>query len=62
MVSPGIEPQYPHGAGVGAPVALERLDGRGLSGAVRAEEGDDFACVGVEAHTVDGDEASVTND
>ena len=62
MVGPGIEPEDPHRAGVGAPVALERLDRRGLAGAVRAEEGDDFARVGVEAHTVDGDEAPVTND
>ena len=40
---PGSKPSTSHLAAVPLPVALEDLDGRGLAGAVRAEQPEDLA-------------------
>ena len=43
-----VQAQHPDGPAVGAPVALEDLDGRRLAGAVRAEQGEQLAPPDVE--------------
>ena len=43
VVGHGIEPEHAHLAGGGAPVALERLDGRRLAGAVGPEHDEHLA-------------------
>ena len=53
MVGLGIEPEHPHPAGGRAPVALERLDGRRLAGAVRAQHDEHLARRGGQVEAVD---------
>ena len=43
-----VEAQHAHGAGIGPPVALEDLDGRGLAGAVGPEQGEQLAAADLE--------------
>ena len=45
----------------GLPEALEGLDGRRLACPVRTEEGDNLACIGVEADGLHGDQGAVTH-
>ena len=49
-----VEPEHPHRAGVGAPVALADLDRGGLARAVRPEDRGDLAAARGEAQPVDG--------
>ena len=42
-VAPRVDAEHAHLAGVGAPVALEDLDGGGLARAVRPEQAEDLA-------------------
>ena len=53
-VPPGIEPEDADRARVGRPETGDRLDGRGLAGAVRAEDAEDLALLDGERHAVDG--------
>ena len=62
MVGDWIEAEHPHRAGIGAPIALEHLDGGRLARPVRPEEGRDGAGLGGEAHAVDGHEVAVAHD
>ncbi len=62
VVGDRIEAEHPHRAAVGAPVALEHLDGGGLARAVGPEQGRDGAGLGREAHAVDGHEVAVAHD
>ena len=62
VVGDRIEAEDPHRAAVGAPVALEHLDGGGLARAVGPEEGRDRAGLGGEGHAVDGHEVAVAHD
>ena len=50
----GTEPEHPHAAGGGAPVALERLDGGRLAGPVGPEHDQHLARRGREVEVVDG--------
>ena len=61
MVRPGRgrAPAPPGGEG---PVALQGLDGAGLAGAVRAEQGEHLAAVGDEGEPVDGHGGAVADD
>ena len=49
----GTEPEHAHQAGGRAPVALERLDGRGLAGPVGPEDDEHLACRRAEVEVVD---------
>ena len=49
----GSRPEHPHGAAGRPPVALERLDGRGLARPVRAEDDEDLAALGPQVQLVD---------
>jgi hypothetical protein len=62
VVGHRIETEDPHRAAVGAPVALEHLDGGGLARTVGPEERRDGAGLGGEAHAVDGHEVAVAHD
>ena len=53
VVRDRIEAEHPHLAGVGAAVALERFDRRGLAGTVRAEDDEDLAGIGRQVEIVD---------
>ena len=53
-VPPGIEPEHADRAGVGRPQTGDRLDGRGLAGAVRSEDAEDLALLDGERDAVDG--------
>ena len=53
MVVLGTEPEHPHPAGGGAPVALERLDGRRLAGPVGPEHDEHLARLRREVEVVD---------
>ena len=54
MVGLRVEPEHAHPAGHRAAVALERLHGGGLAGAVRAEHNQDLAGLGAQVDPVDG--------
>ena len=53
-VAPWVEPQHRDRARVGRSQAGDGLDGGGLAGAVRAEDGEDLALLDVEGDAVDG--------
>src|SRR6185295_2468071 len=55
-----ILPEDPDRAGVGAPIAFDDLDGRGLAGSVRAEHRDDLARRDVHRHVLDDGPPSVS--
>ena len=57
----GVEPEHPHRSAVGPAVALARLDGGGLAGAVRAEQGGDRARLGGERQAVDRHQIAVAD-
>ena len=52
VVADRVEAEHPGGAGVGGPVPLQRLDGRGLPGAVGAEQPEDLAALDGERQPV----------
>ncbi len=62
VVGVRVEPRDAHGAGRGPPEALEGLHGRGLAGAVGAEQRHDLAVLDRERDPVDGGELAVTDD
>ena len=53
MVGHRVEPEHPHHAAGGPPVALERLDGRGLARPVGAEDDEDLAGLRPQVQLVD---------
>ena len=53
-VATGIEPEDLDGPAVGGPEARDGLDGRGLAGAVGAEDAEDLALLDGERDAVDG--------
>ena len=53
MVGDGVEPEHAHLAGGRAAVALERLDGRRLAGAVGPEHDEHLARLGGQVDAVD---------
>ena len=53
LAATGIEAEHPHLAGVGAAMALEDLDQRGLAGAVGAEHGEHLAAAHGEVEAVE---------
>ncbi len=54
---PRVQPQDGEPAAVGAPQSFETLDGRGLAGAVRADDAEDLVLPDVEADPVHGHQA-----
>ncbi|MGD0255526.1 MAG: hypothetical protein ABSB99_08250 [Acidimicrobiales bacterium] len=57
-----VAPEHPHNSCRGTPVALERLDGRGLSRSVRAQKRQHLAVLGREREAVHRHERSVAHD
>jgi hypothetical protein len=58
-VADRVQPEDPHGAAVRSSQALQALDGRGLAGAVRADQAEDLPGVYVEVEAVDDHAAGV---
>ena len=57
-----VGPQHLHRPGVGGVQALEDLDGRGLAGAVGAEQTEALAGAHLEVDPIDGDQGPVALD